>query len=229
MGVIMQVETDYYVCWVWGHLARDPKHSQAGFCLFGVYELLGNSAEWAEARLLVWGSHWKKAGQGWQIEWNKVSGNHQGGANGVRLKETSDLVPTWAGLCWWEKSSTKAQWCLPVLLSLEGVNLTPAPLALSLKLVNLVPSNLSLALLELLPLCWSLAWVSLWVSLRMVPLRPATPLSLAVYCLFLDTVHAGFHSQIVCRFLFLFPALMLWGGEFSVVLGTLIPQGSFRN
>lgn len=71
----------YNASWDWllcvlslGPLSKRSKHSQAGFCLFGVYELLGNSAEWAEARLLVWGSHWKKPGQGWQIEWDRSQG-----------------------------------------------------------------------------------------------------------------------------------------------------------
>lgn len=53
------------------------------------------------------------------------------------------------------KGSTKEQWYLPMLLSLER-DLTPATPALTLKLVDLVALCMSLVLFELLLLCWEL-------------------------------------------------------------------------
>ena len=45
----------------------------------------------------------------------------------TRQIESSDLVSFCVGLAGWKESSTKEQWCLPVLQCLERVAVTPDP------------------------------------------------------------------------------------------------------
>lgn len=116
----------------------------------------------------------------------------------ARQMENWDLVSFCVGLAGWKESSTKEQWCLPVLQCLERVSLTSATPTLTLKLISLVSFCKHLTLFELLPLQWNLEQVNLCIHpLRSLCLILSQPLSLW------DAILDGFQSQMLWELLFL--------------------------
>lgn len=109
--------------------------------------------------------------------------------------EISDLAASCAGPAEWRENSTKEQWHLPALLSLGRGASIPAPLAISLKLVNLVPYGRFLAFFELLPLCWSSEWVSLWADETVCVSASRTHLSSGSHLSRSDTIPTDFHME----------------------------------
>lgn len=132
MVVKMPVQTCCCLCQTWSSLARDTEHTEDSHCLFGV------------CALLVWGLCTL-------VGWGEVSRNHPGWTIVLaRLMESSDLVPTCAGLAGCGEGSTKEQWHLPALLTLGESCPNPCPSSAFPEASHLVSLCMSLVLFELL-------------------------------------------------------------------------------
>lgn len=110
----------------------------------------------------------------------------------------------------------KEQWWWPVLLSPE-FPLIPALLTLALKLVNLILPHMTQAILELMHVAGT--WSECFVH------KPFKNSVLISYCpsSLSDKISADFQTKVLCGLLF--PEQVPWGGELSVGLKYLAPQG----
>lgn len=178
----MQVETYCLLCWTWGCFVRAIMYVRTCHWLCAVYGHLRDFRKLSWGRPLVYRSVEEVMLRKWS-GCKRMLGDHQVTVNNVSLVNGKYKFGVYFGRTGWEGGELHKETVVPTRTSVpweccsNSFPFSPQPA------VGQFNFCLSLVLFELLPLCWSLEQVGVWVSLCTGPLRAVCLSLLVAFCL----------------------------------------------